>query len=125
MEKKVASSLSHGVSAAAPAAERAVNKALNKNAYDESDLVQQMEAGTIKLDKIAESDLPDELKALPAAERQAKLDKSLQERKQLRSRIVELSKQRESYLAEQVRKGKVTKTGFDAAVASALEKQLN
>ncbi|UUZ57084.1 hypothetical protein LP419_20770 [Massilia sp. H-1] len=57
------------VVAAAPAAakaDRALNKALNARAYDESDLVQQAEAGTVALPKIADAELPDTLRSLPA-----------------------------------------------------------
>lgn len=124
MEEKVATAASLAPAAAAPAAERAVNKAMNKSAYDESDLVQQFESGSLSLDKIADSDLPDELQALKPAERKAKLEQRMQERKQIKEKIVAVSKKREEFLAQERSKGSVKKTGFDAAVASALEKQI-
>lgn len=124
MEEKVAKAASLAPVAAAPAAERAMNKAMNKSAYDEADLVQQLESGNLNLEKIAESDLPDELQALKPAERKAKLEQRSQERKQIKDKIVAVSKQREEFLAQERRKGSVKKTGFDAAVASALEKQI-
>lgn len=114
------------VVAAAPAAakaDRALNKALNARAYDESDLVQQAEAGTVALPKIADAELPDSLRSLPPAQRQAALDKAVGQRKELRERIVVLSKKREQYLAQQ-RSERSSKGAFDAAVSAALAKQI-
>lgn len=109
---------------AAPAAERAVNKALNAAAYDESDLIQQIEQGGLSLDKLKEEDLPDSWRSLDAKQRQAKLDQAMAERKTLRQQILNLSKQREQYLAEQRSKAGAGKTGFDGAVQAALDKQI-
>ena len=109
---------------AAPAAERAVNKALNSSAYDESDLIQQVENGGVSLDKLKEEELPDSLRSLDAKQRQAKLDQAIAERKALREQILRLSKQREQYLAEQRSKAGTGKTGFDGAVQAALDKQI-
>lgn len=115
------------VMAAAPAparAERALNKALNTAAYDESDLVQKAESKGVDLPKMAEAELPDALRRLDPAKRQAALDQAVAERKALRERIVVLSRQRESYLAEQQRKKAGPKTGFDAAISEALARQV-
>jgi Mg-chelatase subunit ChlD len=114
------------VMAAAPAparAERALNKALNTSAYDESDLVQKAESNSIALPAIAEAELPDALRKLEPAKRQAALDKAVAERKALRERIVALSKRRDAFVAER-RKDKGAKTGFDAAVSDALARQV-
>ncbi|WP_426209556.1 vWA domain-containing protein [Massilia sp. TWP1-3-3] len=113
------------VAAAPPAAkaERALNKALNDKAYDDSDLVQQAESGKLALPQIAEAELPDSLRKLAPAQRQAALDKAVAQRKALREQIVALSKQREKYLAEQRGKGG-SKGGFDAAVSHALARQI-
>jgi cell division protein FtsB len=101
-----------------------VNKALNSAAYDEADLVQQVESGSVKLGAVKEAELPDNLRSLDAPQRQAKLDQLIAERKQLRQQILNLSKQREQYLAEQRSKQGLGKTGFDAAVQAALDKQI-
>jgi Mg-chelatase subunit ChlD len=113
--------------AAAPApaqADRALNKALNEKAYDDSDLVQKAESGGIALPQIAEAELPDALRSLAPAQRQAALDKAVAQRKGLRDQIVAVSKQREQYLAEQRRKSSGGKGGFDAAVSNALARQI-
>ena len=113
------------VAAAAPpaaVAERAVNKALNDRAYDESDLVQKAEAGA-RVATVAEAELPEALRALPAAQRQAALDRAVAERKTLKAKILALSKQREQYLAQQrAKNGKAA--GLDAAVSAALARQI-
>jgi Mg-chelatase subunit ChlD len=115
------------VTAAAPApakADRALNKALNDKAYDEGDLVQKAEAGAVALPSIAEAELPDSLRRIAPAQRQAALDKAVAERKALRAKIVTLSKQRDQYLAQQRSKKGGAKTGFDAAVSGALARQI-
>ena len=110
--------------AAAPVAaraNRAVNKALNTNAYDEADLVQKVASGSTTLDKLAESDLPDALATLKPAERQAKLQQTMAERKALQARIIDVSKQRDAYLT---RHRAANPSGFDASVAQALARQI-
>ncbi|UUZ51615.1 hypothetical protein LP420_21275 [Massilia sp. B-10] len=113
------------VVAAAPAAakaDRALNKALNARAYDESDLVQQAgsrHGGLAKNCRRRTAGHP----AQPAAwlQRQAALDKAVGQRKELRERIVVLSKKREQYLAQQ-RSERSSKGAFDAAVSAAPRK---
>jgi hypothetical protein len=115
------------VAAAAPttaAADRAVNKALNRDAYV-GDLLQSIENESVKLDDVKAEDLPDDLQKLPAAERKKEVDKRLAERKQLRAEIVNLSKQRDAFIAAERKKtAGANKTGFDAAVATALKEQM-
>ncbi len=115
------------VAAAAPPAaqaERALNKALNDKAYDDSDLLQKAESGKVALPQIAEAELPDALRKLAPGQRQAALDKAVAERTALRGQILALSKQREQYLAAQRRKGGSSKGGFDQAVSNALKRQI-
>lgn len=131
-EKRVARqsaqvAMESSVVAAAPVAakaERALNKALNDKAYDDSDLLQKAESGRVALPHIAEAELPDSLRKLAPQQRQAALDKAVAQRKALRGQIVALSKQREQYLAEQRRKGGGGKGGFDTAVSNALTRQI-
>ena len=115
------------VVAAAPAAakaDRALNKALNDRAYDDSDLLQKAESGRVALPQIAEAELPDSLRRLAPEQRQAALDKAVAQRKALRAQIVVLSKQREQYLAAQRSKGGAAQSGFDGAVSNALQRQI-
>lgn len=114
------------VAGAAPSvaqAERAVNKALNRDAYV-GDLLQSIENDTVKLDEVKTDDLPADLRKLSAAERRKEVERRLAERRKIRDEIVSLKKQRDDYIAAERRKQSGTQTGFDAAVASALKEQL-
>lgn len=106
-------------------ADRAVNKALNSEAYV-GDLLQNIENGSAKLDSVKEEDLPADLRKLEPAQRKQEIEKRLAERRDLRNQIMALSKQRDEFIAAERRKqtgGK--KTGFDGAVAAALKEQLS
>ena len=104
-------------------AERALNKALNKEAYAR-DLIQSLENGNVTLDSVRDEDLPDELQKLAPAERSKEVEKRLTERRKLREEIVSLSKQRDEFLAAERKKESAGKQGFDAAVSAALKEQL-
>ena len=114
------------VAGAAPVsaqAERAYNKALNKDAYV-GDLLQSIENGSVKLDDVKSDDLPDDLKKLPPAERRKEVDRRLAERQKMRDEIVSLSKQRDEYITAERKKQTGGQNGFDAAVAAALKDQM-
>ena len=104
-------------------ADRAVNKALNRDAYV-GDLLQSIENGSVKLDEVKAEDLPEDLRKLAPAERGKEVGRRLAERQRIRDEIVSLKKQRDDYLAAERRKQAGGQTGFDAAVASALREQL-
>jgi Mg-chelatase subunit ChlD len=113
------------ISADAPVAaqaDRAVNKAVNSFQYD-GDLVQDIENEKIKIEDVKEAELPPNLKKLPPAERKKELAKRIEERKQIRAEILDLSKKRDEFIrAERKKSGK--QSGFDSAVAQALKEQL-
>ena len=88
---------------AAAQADRAVNKILNREAYA-NDLLQAIENGTTSLDAVKPDDLPDDLKALSPEARKKAVDARLAERKAIRAEILDLSKQRDAFLAEERRK---------------------
>jgi hypothetical protein len=110
---------------AAPAAsnaERAVNKVVNRYAYD-GDLLQDIENGSKKLEDVKDSELPDDIRSLKPADRKAEIDKRLVERKKIRDEIVSLTAEREKYLKEHTAKD-TKSNSFDSAVGSALKKQM-
>jgi hypothetical protein len=113
-----------GAAPVAAQADRAVNKALNRDAYV-GDLLQSIENGSVKLDAVKAEDLPDDLRKLPAAERQKEVDRRLAERRKIRDEIVALNKQRDAYVSAERKKQSGSQTGFDAAVATALKEQLS
>lgn len=103
-------------------ADRALNKAINRDAYN-GDLLTDIEKGKAKLEDVKIEDLPANLKNLSADERRAEIEKRLAERKQIRERILRLSKERETFLQDERKKSGVT-SGFDGAVQNALNEQL-
>lgn len=114
------------VAGAAPVvaqADRAVNKALNRDAYV-GDLLQSVENGTVKLEEVKAEDLPSDLQKLSSDERKKEVERRLSERQKLRDEIVSLKKQRDEYISAERKKHSGPQTGFDAAVASALKEQL-
>lgn len=120
MERKVDTS-------AAPMAkaERALNKAINSEAYV-GDLLQNIENGSVKLDSLKDEDLSSDLRSLAPEARKQEVEKRLAERRDVRAQIVSLSKQRDEFIAAERRKQNGGKeTGFDAAVATALKEQLS
>jgi hypothetical protein len=124
MKRAADAEMSVAASAPAPAkAERALNKAVNTTAYV-GDLLQDIENGSVKLDSLKEEDLPADLRKLSSDERKQEIDKRLAERREIRSQIVSLSKQRADHIAAQRKKSGTKDSGFDAAVSAALKEQL-
>ena len=115
------------VAASAPAvarAERALNKAVNADAYI-GDLLQSIENGSVKLESVKDEDLPADIRKLSPEARKQEIEKRLNERRELRAQIVSLSKQRGEFIASERKKNGGKQTGFDAAVATALKEQLS
>ena len=103
---------------------RSINKAVNAKAYI-GDLLQNIENRSVKLESVAEADLPEDLKKLSPSERKQEVDKRLAERKEIRNQIMALSKQRTDYIAAQQKKqGGTGQNSFDVAVSTALKQQL-
>jgi Mg-chelatase subunit ChlD len=111
---------------AAAQADRAINKAINAAAYDDSDLIQAIENGKVKLDSLKEDELPDELQKLSTEDRKKVIAEKIDARKKIRDQILELSKKREAFiLAERKKQSAKKPTGFDQAVSEALKKQIS
>jgi hypothetical protein len=91
----------------------------------EGDLVADVAAGRKKVAALKDDDLPDNVRKMNEAERQAFIDKQLAERKALNEKLAALVKQRDAYMAAERRKVPV-KTGdsFDRAVESTLKAQI-
>ena len=105
-------------------AERSINKSLNKQAYSQDDLVQSIENGKVKLDSIDSKQLPDNMQAMSASERQRYVEAQIQKRQQLKQEIAQVSKQREDYLQNNRQQNNQQGDSFDTAVSRALSKQL-
>lgn len=109
-------------SAAPAGADRALNKAINRDAY-KNDLLQDIENGKADIESVKPEDLPADLKAMATPDRAAEVKKRIGDRKKIREEILNLSKQRAAYLEEE-RKKAGKSGGFDAAVGNALSEQL-
>ncbi len=124
--RSTAISREDSIAAAAPAeakAARALNKAFNATAYI-GDLLQNIENGSVQIDNLKEEDLPTELRKLSPEERKREIGRRLAERREIRNKIMSLSKQRAEYIATERKKSGAKDTGFDAAVLNALKEQL-
>jgi Mg-chelatase subunit ChlD len=117
LEMRISSNATMGAQA-----DRALNKAVNRNAYV-GDLLQDLENGIIKIENVKVEDLPEDLRKLPEVERRKEIERRLAERKKIREEIVMLSKKRDEFIAAE-RKKNLKQSGFDAAVAEALREQL-
>ena len=113
------------VAAAAPApADRALNKALNSEAYA-GDLMQSLENGSVKLKDVKPADLPVAMQKMTPEAREKEIARRLAERKTMRTQILALSQKRDMFLAAAAKKKSGGKPpAFDAAVTAALRKQL-
>ena len=104
-------------------AERAMNKALNQKAYI-NDLLQNLENGTLQIEKIDPAQLPEDLQALSETDRRQEIEKRLAERGQIRSQIMSLSKQRETFIDVEKKKQRGRRDGFDEAVSKTIRLQI-
>jgi len=105
-------------------AERALNKAVNRQAYV-GDLLQNIENGSVKLESVKDEDLPADLRQLSPEARKQEVERRLTARREMRAQIVSLSKQRDEHIAAERKKQNGGKaSGFDAAVSAALKAQL-
>ncbi len=88
------------------------------------DLVDALEEEDVDLDKIADDELPQEMRGMSKAERRAYVDKKKAERAAVQKEIAELSKKRDAYIKEEMSKrGEREKDAFDEAVSGAIRDQ--
>jgi hypothetical protein len=105
-------------------AKRAAPGAAAEAVTGEGDLVADVAAGRQRLGAVRESELPDALRALSPAERQAFLDRQLAERRQLNARLAELVRQRDRHVADARRTMPQRADSFDRAVEKTLRAQI-
>lgn len=82
-------------------AERATSKAMSFYNNAKWDLVDGVEAGEAELDELELEALPEEMQAMAPEGRKAFVEEKAKERADLKAKIVELSRQRDAYVAEQ------------------------
>lgn len=122
-----------GLAAAAPSAAADMAGYLNKRAKakrgeaitGDGDLVAEVSSGRQALSAVKEDELPDTLRSLPLAERQAMITKQATQRSLLNDRMTELVRKRDTFIAEQQKKQPArTADSFDRAVQSTLKAQI-
>jgi Mg-chelatase subunit ChlD len=85
------------------------------------DLVGGVATGAMNLDEVNARDLPADMQGMDKGQIKVEVEKRVAKRKQLQTKIEELSKQREEFLAKQAKDGE---GGFDAKVKATVEKQI-
>jgi Mg-chelatase subunit ChlD len=107
---------------ASAAADRAGYYAMSPGkARGKGDAVRAYEAGELDLEKVNETDLPEELRGLDKRALEAQLARRAAERNAREQEIGKLAKQRAEFLKNHADKGG---TGFDAKVKESLDRQL-
>lgn len=107
---------------AAPAkADRAAAKAYGGK-YSSDDLVDALKNGSADLTKVSNEELPEEMQKMSADEKKAFVEKKSKEREELRAKVIELSRKRDAFLAEEQKK-RGEKDGFDKVAVEALAEQ--
>lgn len=113
--------------APAAGAERAAFKG-RKQYRVAGDLVQELEEGKVKLSELKETELPEELRKLPADKREGFIKEKAAEREKIQEQIQELAQKRKAFIAEARKKeaetGKPdTLDTLDTAVIKAVREQ--
>lgn len=108
---------------AAPA--RAASKSSKIYRNDSWDLVDKMNnSKDFDVKKIPEAELCDEMKKMTPDEREAYVKKKAAEREEMQKKIADLSKEREKYIKEEMKKNpSKADQAFDQAIRGALRKQ--
>lgn len=123
-EKQVAQDANAAKAAPAVAAQRAVSKS-SANYYNSNwDLVDASKEKDFDLGKVPVDQLPEDMKKMTPEERAAHIKTKTEERAKIQTRILELSKQRDTFVAE--KRQEMAKTGddtLDTAVVKAVREQ--
>lgn len=126
-EEKKANQVAQDVNAAAAgsAAPRTASKASGLYRNDAWDAVDRMRNDPkFDIKKVPESELCDELKKLKPEEREAYVKKMAEKRDAIQKQIVELSKKRDAYIAEETKKNPSKgDKAFDAALRATVREQ--
>jgi hypothetical protein len=91
---------------------------------DAWDLVDAIKNGKCKLDDVKDEDLPENLRKLDKAGRQAQVDDAGKQREAIQKRILDLNKAREAFLvAERKKQAEEGKETLDSAILKAVRAQ--
>lgn len=102
--------------------QRSVTKASKQYTNVAWDLVDASKEGKIKIEEIAEEDLPEEMKKMSKMERKEYIEKKKKEREETQNKINDLRKERDKYVAEQ-RKQVASEDTLDEVIIKAIRDQ--
>lgn len=90
------------------------------------DLVADIAAGRMKMDAVKDDQLPDDVRRMSSPERQAHLERQMQQRRALNERLAQVVAKRDRYVTEQRKAAPAPKTAdsFDRVVEETLRTQL-
>ncbi len=102
-------------------------RALKKEVITGGDLIGDVRNNAVALDGVAETDLPDDMRALSKDERKAYVAERLDKRSKMEARMSELINKRDAFVVEEQAKTKTAGNvdSFDRAVEDTLRAQLN
>ena len=103
-------------------AQRAAAKSAPQYSNPAWDLVDARKAGAVKLEEMAEAELPEEMKKLSASERNGYVAAMQKKREALQAKIARLHQERERFVKEK-RQDQATASTLDAAIIQALRDQ--
>jgi hypothetical protein len=101
LQRQAAQDANAAKAIAGVAAARVAVKASSMYRNADWDLVDALSEGKVKLENLKEEELPDSLRTLKPAERQAHVEKVAAERQKIQTKITKLNDARKVYLAEQ------------------------
>lgn len=91
---------------------------------DAWDLVDAIKTGRCKLDDLKDEDFNEDFRKLSKSERRASLEKATKEREEIQKRILDLNKQREAFLAAEMKKhAEAGKETLDTVILKAVREQ--
>ncbi len=114
--------------AASPAAavQRQLAKASSNYRNASWDLVDAVKEGKVDLAKAKAEELPEELRKMTPEQRNAYVESKAKERREIQQRIVQLNKDREKYVAEEMKKRVASGTDtLDSAIIKTVRMQAN
>ena len=103
--KTAASEKLHAIASAASRAKRALFNASESgvnNFRGNKELVEDIRSGAVALDELADAELPESIRALPAPERQEEIDRQAKKREDISAKIAALAKQRQAYVEKEL-----------------------
>ena len=92
------------------------------NLFADSELVEDVASGKVELDALPAKSLPEPLLGLDKAEQKKLVEKTAQKREQIQAEIAELGKQRQAYIADQLKEEEVAQS-LDGKIYEAIRSQ--